>query len=653
LLGNDIRPYQQSWFNDYSEARRVFIQQVNLMLKNMDVINSIGGWNTNLRANLPFAESLIDMSEASGLWYRTDFTTTDYNATKIIADTVTDIAGIFTAAAQAGDYIKVVDSVNESTSIYEKLSDGGYNVVYRQLGTIQFSDAFWEKSTLWDGKSWDTVQWDDELNANISCLVDIIRNDLFVAEYQTNYNKLMCVMLRYVLSEQPAVNWLQKSSTVEPLNLISQSLDPLAELERDNISTLTEFYSNVKAYRDKLRDSNVVKSNREPVNTEIRDTHDIEVTLHYNRHNIGTYDLSTIANTEFSKIGWDPTAFDPTSISPDFIDSTFNPNKDVVAVVLDETDIYKVDAAAGDYIRFNNQENNSHTIYEKLNTGSYKIVYISDYLNYVITRGYDSVTWDSSTWDGDLTIPSSVIDPDHDAMLWDTFGWDIDQSANDIRLEKIYTGGTNATEIVTGSTKSKYYRPVKTVNNPGSKGEELVDVAIPHSLTMDVTSLDTNNTVVRSHYYKNSVEMFIADAALTELKHSINKNTMRIEFTNMTPLLDANLDDIQYVWVDGEKIGYTIKTSTYISGLIRSADGTPLMDHTITDPVYVVNATTLLVPQTPLQNLHIKGPFFNDSTRNPWDNNPWETQNWDNMIIKTLEDSVNPFAQAIKNYVSS
>jgi hypothetical protein len=654
LLGNEIRPYQQSWFDDYSEARRVFIQQANLMLLNMDVINSIDGWNKNLKADLPFAESLIDMSEESGLWYRTDYSSIDYNATKKIAFTVAHQSNIFALATVPGDYIKVIDEVTGLATIYQTLSDNGYSVVYRQKGTIQFSDDLWKRSGLWDGNPWDMVQWDYDLNANMSVVVDVIRNDLFVSAYQTNYNKLMCVMFRYILNEQVNVNWLQKSSTVEPLNLISQSLDPLAELERDNITTLTAFYNNVKAYRDKLRDSDIVKSNQEPVNTEIRDSHDIAIKLYYDRHDVGSYDLPIIANTEFSKIGWDPTTFDPTSVSPDFVDSTFDSAKaEIAPVVLDETDVFTADAAVGDYIKFNNQENYSYTVYEKLDSG-YKVVYISDYLNAIILRGYDTVGWDSYGWDGDQVTPESVVDPDSDAMLWDTFAWDIDQTSNDSNLQKVYTGGADPVKTVTGSTKSKYYRPLRTVNTPtGTKGEELIDLSIPDSMSMDITSLDTNNVKVRYHYYKNSVEMFIADRSLTELLHDIDKNTMRIEFSNMTPILDANLDNIQYVWVGSEKIGYTIKTDTYISGLIRSVDGTPLMDHAVTDPVYVINSTTLLVPQMPLQNLNIHGPFLNDMANVKWDEVDWQASAWDGKAIKKLVDSVNPFAQAVKNYVSS
>ena len=147
--------------------------------------------------------------------------------------------------------------------------------------------------------------------------------------------------------------------------------------------------------------------------------------------------------------------------------------------------------------------------------------------------------------------------------------------------------------------------------------------------------------------------MFIADSSLTELLHNIDKDTMRIEFSDMTPLLAASLDDIQYVWIGSEKIGYTIKTDTYISGLIRSADGTPLMDHAQTDPVYAVNATTQLVPVMPLQNLNIRGPFLNDMSEVKWDERDWQASAWDGKAVKTLQDSKNTFAQAVKNYVSS
>ena len=66
-------------------------------------------------------------------------------------------------------------------------------------------------------------------------------------------------MFRYVLSEQINVDWLAKSSTVEPINLITQSLSNNDYVKRDEISAITNFYSTIKAYRDKIRGGTINK----------------------------------------------------------------------------------------------------------------------------------------------------------------------------------------------------------------------------------------------------------------------------------------------------------------------------------------------------------------------------------------------------------
>jgi hypothetical protein len=78
-------------------------------------------------------------------------------------------------------------------------------------------------------------------------------------------------MFRHVLSEQVNVDWLAKSSTIEPLNLIGKSLSASDTLKRDEITVLTNFYSSVKSYRDKVRGGTVNKSSGDDVVTEINE----------------------------------------------------------------------------------------------------------------------------------------------------------------------------------------------------------------------------------------------------------------------------------------------------------------------------------------------------------------------------------------------
>jgi hypothetical protein len=76
-------------------------------------------------------------------------------------------------------------------------------------------------------------------------------------------------MFRYVLSEQVDVDWLTKSSTIEPVNLIAQTLSNSDTLKRDEIVALINFYSSVKSYRDKIRGGTINKVTLEDVTVTV------------------------------------------------------------------------------------------------------------------------------------------------------------------------------------------------------------------------------------------------------------------------------------------------------------------------------------------------------------------------------------------------
>jgi hypothetical protein len=79
-------------------------------------------------------------------------------------------------------------------------------------------------------------------------------------------------MFRYVLSEQINVDWLAKSSTVEPVNLIAQTLSDNDYIKRDEIGTISDFYSSVKAYRDKIRGGTINKVTIDQLDVTIAET---------------------------------------------------------------------------------------------------------------------------------------------------------------------------------------------------------------------------------------------------------------------------------------------------------------------------------------------------------------------------------------------
>lgn len=306
-LGNSIRPYAQSWFNDLYEARRTFVKEANLILKNIDVINSKTGWLNHLNSNVPIGEELVDVTE---MWNYTDYHAPDYDASKPVTLIVESEEKALTEsiAMADGEYIKVVNSLLQSEVIYQVVSTEGIVPVWRKNGTIAFVELTKEmyNKRTWDGAPWDYYPWDEPWSLLFHCIVEALRRDIFIGEEQKFYNKITCVMFRQILSEQLYVDWLAKASTIQPYNLIGAELEQKVELERDSSNTLIGYFKNVKSFRDKLRDSVTTKNIQEPTDVILTDTHQLNVTLKYNRHSEGNLpEFTNIKGLNFVHMGWD------------------------------------------------------------------------------------------------------------------------------------------------------------------------------------------------------------------------------------------------------------------------------------------------------------------------------------------------------------
>jgi len=259
-LGNEVRPNPQSWFKDIYEARRNFVKKANQLLANID-ISSLSNWGDII--NQTAYEVFGDVIDLTKFWTFTDYQSVDYSSTKAISATVQTLTEIYSVNVTTNSYIKV----KSDNTIYEKDSNGGYKLVYRAAdvtngkGAIKLSDELFDPKGTWSHNKWEqvTIPWDYDLCNVFYAIMEALRNNIFVNEYETSYSKLTCAMFRYILSEQVNVDWLQKSSTIEPINLIGSTLNRTNTLQRDNVTVLTSFYSSVKSYRDKIRSSTVTK----------------------------------------------------------------------------------------------------------------------------------------------------------------------------------------------------------------------------------------------------------------------------------------------------------------------------------------------------------------------------------------------------------
>jgi hypothetical protein len=169
-LGNEVRPWAQTWFADLYEARRTFIKEANLILKNIDVVNSIAGWDNHLNTEVPIGEEKVDVTE---MWQYVDYQASDYDSTKSVSLIVGSDADAIRESfnLSAGEYIKVVDVLLKTEVIYEVYNDADIGIVpvWRKNGTIAFNE-FTKETYLkrtWDGSPWDFYPWDKYMESLI------------------------------------------------------------------------------------------------------------------------------------------------------------------------------------------------------------------------------------------------------------------------------------------------------------------------------------------------------------------------------------------------------------------------------------------------------------------------------------------------------
>lgn len=268
-LGNEVRPYLQTWFSDLYEARRTFIKRLNNIMLHVD-ISEVPNWDDSILMNIAYkvADHVIDVTN---FWTIADYRSEDYKSTKSINKIIKNISELYNETYATGEYIRINDFDDpKKYAIYEKTASGGFNVVFRKNSAIQFIEDF--NLYGWDSSPWDELLWDYDVNSAYNAIVDSIRKEIFVGKYTKYYSSIICSMFRYVLSEQVNVDWLAKSSTIEPVNLIAQTLSNNDYIKRDEIGTISDFYSTVKAYRDKIRGGTINKITIDQLDIAMSDT---------------------------------------------------------------------------------------------------------------------------------------------------------------------------------------------------------------------------------------------------------------------------------------------------------------------------------------------------------------------------------------------
>jgi len=247
----------------YGDATVLLPRRYSVLVNNDNNLNgkwAIYSWN-EIERN--WFRTQIQAFDVSSFWNYRDwyaegfnqFTNIDFEieGTYLLSGLSDTIGNIVKAKSiGSGGWLLLKKIANEETEDFTI----NYDTVGRQAGTISFSESLYnvEKNAVgFDSRSYDSFFYDSIIAKELRIIFEVIRDDLFVADLAVEYNQLFFASLRYVLSEQPAVDWMFKSAFINVKHNVG-NLEQKVNFENDKLASYQAYVNEVKPYSSKVRE---------------------------------------------------------------------------------------------------------------------------------------------------------------------------------------------------------------------------------------------------------------------------------------------------------------------------------------------------------------------------------------------------------------
>lgn len=250
-------------------------------------------------------------------WDYIDWYATGFNQFTNINDTIGETYQLPSLENNIGDVVKIETVGTGGWLLLQKSDDQdtedytiNYNTIGRQNGTIQFKDTLYDysKNTVgYSNRSFDSNFYDNNPSIETRIILKTIRDNIFVGNLEVEYNQLFMSALRYVMSEQQAVDWMFKTSFVKAKHN-RETLDQQdITFNNDNLASYQNFVEEFKPYSTKIREFVSEYNATDSTNSSISD---FDLSPVYNR-STGTIDSSraTIVDGEIINENLDTTDY--------------------------------------------------------------------------------------------------------------------------------------------------------------------------------------------------------------------------------------------------------------------------------------------------------------------------------------------------------
>ena len=246
---------------NYTSNVSISMRQFGVLVKNDETVG--GKWAIFSWTGSEWQRSLTQAYDANMYWKYIDWYKAGYNKFTPISyqinssyelsgldDSIGDVVKI--ANVGTGGWLLLQKKDNQDTSDYTV----NYDTIGRQNGTIEFLNSLYDTSSeniAYDGASFDKIFYDTEPVEEFRIVINTIKNKLFIDDLANKWNELFFASLRYVLAEQPNVDWMFKTSFIKAKHNIGE-LKQKVTFQNDNLASYQNYIEEVKPYKTKIRE---------------------------------------------------------------------------------------------------------------------------------------------------------------------------------------------------------------------------------------------------------------------------------------------------------------------------------------------------------------------------------------------------------------
>ena len=201
--------------------------------------------------------------DVSRYWYYIDWYAEGYNQYVKIDYIVESTFELYRSTVAVGQIVKVENIGTGGWVLLERYADTldfdytkNYKVIGRQNGTIQFYKGlydFTENIIGFDGNLFDSFYYDNMPVKELRIILGVIKNNLFIDDLYKEYLNLFYSSLRYILYEQPFVDWITKTSFVKAKHNLGE-LAQKVTYKNDSLENFEDYIKEVKPFRTKIRE---------------------------------------------------------------------------------------------------------------------------------------------------------------------------------------------------------------------------------------------------------------------------------------------------------------------------------------------------------------------------------------------------------------